>query len=136
MKCQWEKDDGWEKTRPSIGTPGVVQTVLLNAPLVQCPGKMLTVFTGEFEPGAETPLHRHPATELLFVLEGKGVMDIQGRESRNLIPGSIVLVEPDRGQDSFIHKAANLSDTQKMKTLVMVIHNEGTPPALPVDEQR
>ena len=121
--------------RPRTDAPGVVRHELLTAPLAQFPGKVVTVFIGEFDPRAETPMHRHPGTELFYVLEGKGVMHVEGRESRNLAAGAVVLVEPERGQDAFVHKAVNVSDTQKMKSLVMVIHNEGTPPALPVEKQ-
>ena len=121
--------------KPRTDIPGVAQDVLLNAPLAQCPGKVVTVFTGEFEPGAATPFHRHPGTEILFVLEGNGEMHIQGRASQSLTPGRVVMVEPDDGRDAFVHKAANLSTTKKMKTLVMVIHDAGTPPAMPVAKQ-
>lgn len=117
-----------------VKTPGVDQQLLLNAPLAQFPGKQITVFIGDFQPGAETPLHRHPATELVFVLDGEGVMHIQGRDSRKLEKGKVVLVEPDAGEDSFVHQAVNGSQTERMKTLVVVIHDEGTPPGLPVDD--
>jgi quercetin dioxygenase-like cupin family protein len=123
------------QTSTPVATPGVAQQVLLNAPLAQFPGKQVTVFTGEFAPGARTPLHRHPATELLFVLEGEGVMNIPGRKSHELTPGRVVLVEPGAGKDSFIHEAVNLSESDRMKTLVIVIHDQGTPPALPLNDQ-
>ncbi|HVS13544.1 MAG TPA: cupin domain-containing protein [Thermoanaerobaculia bacterium] len=117
-----------------VETPEVEPQRLLNAELSQFPGKQITVFIGEFQPGAETPLHRHPATEILFVLEGEGVMHIQGRDSRELKQGNVVLVEPDVGEDSFIHQAVNLSQTERMRTLVIVIHDEGMPPALPLND--
>ena len=121
--------------RPRIETPGVEQHLLLNAPLSQFPGKQITVFTGEFQPGAETPLHRHPATEIVFVLEGEGVMHIQGRDSRELKQGNALLVQPEAGKASFVHQAVNLSPTERMKALVIVIHDQGMPPALPVDDR-
>ncbi len=119
---------------PGIETPGIEQEFLLNSPLAQFPGKRIVVFTGEFQPGASTPLHRHPGTELLFVLAGEGTMAIPGREPLDLTPGNIVLVEPSPGDESFTHQAINLSATEGMKTLVIVIHDEGTPPALPLKE--
>ena len=115
-----------------LETPGVEQELLLTAPLSQFPGKRVTVFTGTFEPGASTPIHRHPGTEFLFVLEGKGVMNIRGREPRPLTEGKAVLVQPEAGEDSFIHQAVNLDATSGMKALVLVIHDDGTPPALPL----
>ena len=63
------------------------------------------------------------------MIEGNGVMHIQGRESRELKAGGAVLVQPDPGQGAFIHKAVNSSATEKMKTLVVVIHGMGTLPA-------
>lgn len=111
--------------------PGNTQQVLLEAPLSQFPGKQIRAVIGEFEPDSATPLHRHPGTEILYVLEGEGVMEIKGREPQQLKPGRIVLVEPDPGSDSFTHRAINLSETNRMKNLVLIIHDEGTPPALP-----
>lgn len=118
-----------------VETPGIEQQLLLNAPLSQFPGKQVTIFIGDFEPGAETPVHRHPATEILYVLEGEGIMHIQGHDSRTLTQGNVVLIEPAASEDSFIHRAVNLSQADGMKTLVIVIHDEGTPPALPVNER-
>ena len=120
---------------PGVETPGIQQEILINAPLAQFPGKRILVFTGEFEPGAKTPFHRHPGTELLYVLEGTGIMVLPGRESENLTPGTMVLVEPDAGESSFTHQAINLSETNGLRTLVIVIHDEGTPPALPVTDK-
>ena len=120
---------------PGVETPGIEQKVLIDAPLAQFPGKRVLVFTGEFEPGAKTPLHRHPGTELLYVLEGTGTMVLPGRESENLTPGTMVLVEPQAGESSFTHQAVNLSETNGMRTLVIVIHDEGTPPALPATDK-
>ena len=120
---------------PGIETPGIEQKVLIDAPLAQFPGKHVLVFTGEFEPGAKTPLHRHPGTEFLHVLEGKGIMILTGRQSEELTPGKMVLVEPHAGEDSFTHQAVNLSETDGLRTLVIVIHDEGTPPAIPITDE-
>ena len=116
----------------TLETPGVEQTIILNAPLVEFPGKRILVFIGDFEPGAATPIHRHPGTELLFVLEGEGVIEQRGRDPLSLQAGVIVLSEPDTDDTAFIHQAKNLSDTNRLKTLVLIIHDEGTPPAEPL----
>ena len=112
---------------------GVERELLLNSELSRFPGKQVTVFTGEFAPGAKTPMHRHPGTEIFYVLEGNGVMHIAGRESLQLSKGNALLVQPDPGTNSFVHQAINSSDSQKMKTLVVVIHDQGSPPAVPLD---
>ena len=117
------------------GSPSVTQEVLVQAPLARYPGKEVLAFTGTFQPGGRTPLHRHPGTEVLYVLEGHGVMNIRGRASRELRPGTMVVVEPDPGSESFTHEAVNLSESEGMKTLVILIHDEGGPPGLPpIDE--
>ncbi len=48
----------------------------------------------------------------------------------------MVLAEPAPGDDSFAHQAINLSKTDRMKTLVIIIHDEGTPPALPLEDEQ
>ena len=116
-----------------VATPGITQQLLISQPLAQFAGKQVTVFTGDFEPGAATPRHRHPGTEILYVLEGNGVMHIEGRESEKLAAGRAVLVEPMAGADHFVHQAVNADEAATMKTLVIVIHDSDTPPALPVE---
>ena len=116
-----------------VPTPGVTQELLVSAGLSQFDGKQMTVFIGQFAPNAATPQHKHPGTELLYVLEGHGEMHISGQDSKVLSPGSAVLVQPEPGQDHFIHQAVNGSQSEPMKTLVIVIHDANTPPALPVD---
>ena len=115
----------------AVRTPGVTQELLVSQALGQFPGKQVTIFTGEFAPGAATPRHRHPGTEILYVLEGSGEMHVSGRETIALEQGRAVLVQPDGGKNHFIHQAVN---TGELKTLVIVIHDSNTPPALPVDE--
>lgn len=114
-------------------TPGVEQTIILNAPLREFPGKRALMFIGEFEPGASTPIHRHSGTEFLFVLEGEGVVEQPGREAKKLLPGSVTLFESPAGKNTFIHQAKNVNSTKRLKTLVLIIHSEGDPPALPLE---
>src|SRR5687768_3403939 len=62
-----------------VATPGVTQTPVFQSKLSEFPGKTVTVFSAVFEPGASTPLHQHTGTEFLYVLEGSGVVEQQGR---------------------------------------------------------
>ncbi len=122
----------YAKQEQTLATPGIEQTVILNAPLIEFPGKRALMFVGDFEPGASTPIHRHPGTEILFVLEGEGVIEQRGRDPVNLRAGVVVLSEPDADDTAFVHQARNLSDTSRMKTLVLIIHDEGGPAAEPL----
>ena len=115
-----------------VPTPGVTQEVLVSSPLSQIPGKQMTAFIGRFAPGAATPLHRHPGTEFLYVLDGNGAMHIADRESLALDEGGAVLVQPLAGEGHFVHQAVNGSESAGMTTLVIVIHDTNTPPALPL----
>jgi quercetin dioxygenase-like cupin family protein len=116
-------------------TPGVKQVTLLNEPLSQYPGKRAFMFLAEFEPGAEIPFHRHPGTEFLYVMEGVGIMERPGQPPRRVQEGTLILSEPEAGADAFTHQVYNASDTTPLKTLVLVLHDEGMPPALVVEPQ-
>lgn len=122
-----------EEPGSASGSRAVTQEHVLSAPLTQFPGKQLTVFVGNFEPGAGVPFHRHPGTELLYVLEGEGVMHIDGATSRELKAGAGILVSPEPGTESFTHRILNTNQTRVMRNLVIVIHDEGVPPALPAE---
>ncbi|MDX1476078.1 MAG: cupin domain-containing protein [Saprospiraceae bacterium] len=115
-----------------LPTPGITQTMLLDTTLREFPGKKVTMFIGDFAPGASTPLHRHPGTELLYVMEGEGNVEQRGRGTILLKPGTVVFSEPDSGSHDFIHQATNTHVKQRMKNLVVLIHDVDGPPALPV----
>ena len=45
------------------------------------PSRELTLGVVEIAPGAQAaPPHRHPPSELYYVLEGEGVLEVEGRE--------------------------------------------------------
>ena len=117
----------------NLKTPGITQTIIFNTPLAGFPGKKALMFIGDFEPGASTPKHLHPGTEFLFVLEGEGVIEQPGQSPVELNPGVGVFSEPGPDANGFIHQAKNLSQTNRMKTLVLLIYDKDGPPAVPVD---
>lgn len=117
----------------NLKTPGITQTIIFNTPLAGFPGKQALMFIGDFEPGASTPRHLHPGTEFLFVLEGDGVIEQPGQSPVELNPGVGVFSEPGPDANGFIHQAKNLSQTNRMKTLVLLIYDKDGPPAVPVD---
>lgn len=115
--------------RDSHAQGGVEQHVLVRTKLAEFPGKEALFFVGDFAPGARTPKHHHPGTEFLYVLEGNGEIEQQGRPTIQLAPGTAVFAEPDSGKPHFTHQAINTSSTDGMKTLVLLIIDEGSRPA-------
>lgn len=50
----------------------------------------------EMEPTASAPWHMHPgAQEIVFVLEGNLVVEVEGQESRGLAAGGIALISAE-----------------------------------------
>ncbi len=57
-------------------------------------GVAASVIFVDAEPGSGPCLHRHPYSELFFVLEGEGTFS-DGTQERVVGPGEIVIVPPD-----------------------------------------
>ena len=73
---------------------GVQVSHLLLAP-GQFGAENLAVTWVEGEPGSEQPLHSHPANEQVYVIVGgRGVMTV-GEETREVGPGTAILVPSD-----------------------------------------
>ena len=121
---------GMAAERERSARDGVEQTWLLETDLGDFPGKKAYMFIGNFEPGARTGRHHHPGTEFLYVLEGHGVLEQSGRAPTPLSPGVAVYSEPDPEQPSFTHQAKNLSETERMRTLVVLIVDADAPTAI------
>jgi quercetin dioxygenase-like cupin family protein len=69
----------------------------------------------ELAPGASAPWHMHPgAQEIVFVLDGAVVVEIEGEGSKELGPGGITLIAAETP-----HLVRNDSATTSAKTLVV-----------------
>jgi quercetin dioxygenase-like cupin family protein len=66
----------------------VKRTLLLKGELMGVTGKEVTMFTAEIPPGARTGKHYHPGDEFIFVLEGSGVLEEQGKPPLTMKPGT------------------------------------------------
>jgi quercetin dioxygenase-like cupin family protein len=55
------------------------------------PTDSLTAGVAEFEPGGALNLHRHAAAEIYFILEGEGIVSIDGHDHA-VAPGSIAFI--------------------------------------------
>jgi quercetin dioxygenase-like cupin family protein len=63
-----------------------------------------------FAPGTAIPFHSHNCEESVMLLEGDGMLDIDGQDSVRLQPLDTTWLPPNLS-----HRFRNLSDTQPMK---------------------
>jgi quercetin dioxygenase-like cupin family protein len=103
-------------------------TSLMSKDLKENPGKELLMITVEHAPGGSSPVHRHNAHAMVYVLEGSVVMQLKGGKEVTLTPGQTFYEGPDD-----IHILdRNASKTQPAKFVVFLIKDKGAPALLPV----
>jgi quercetin dioxygenase-like cupin family protein len=103
-------------------------TTLISKDLVEKPGKELLMITVEHAPGGSSPIHRHNAQAMVYVLEGSVVMQLKGGKQVTLTPGQTFYEGPDD-----IHIVdRNASKTQPAKFLVLLVKDKGAPALVPV----
>jgi quercetin dioxygenase-like cupin family protein len=101
---------------------------LMSKDLKEFPGKELLMITVEHAPGGSTPIHRHNAHAMLYVLEGSVVQQVKGGKEVTLTPGQTFYEGPDD-----IHVVdRNASKTQPAKFVVFLIKDKGAPALIPV----
>ena len=62
-------------------------TSLMSKDLPENPGKEMLMITVEHAPGGSSPIHRHNAHAMVYVLEGSVVMQVKGGKEVTLTPG-------------------------------------------------
>src|SRR5215813_12198651 len=62
-------------------------TSLMSKDLPESPGKEMLMITVEHPPGGSSPVHRHNAHAMVYVLEGSLVMQVKGGKQVTLTPG-------------------------------------------------
>jgi quercetin dioxygenase-like cupin family protein len=103
-------------------------TSLMSKDLTENPGKELLMITVEHAPGGSSPIHRHNAHAMVYVLEGSVVMQLKGGKQITLTPGQTFYEGPDD-----IHVVdRNASSAQPAKFLVFLIKDKGAPALVPV----
>ena len=101
---------------------------LMSKDLPENPGKEMLMITVEHAPGGSSPIHRHNAHAIVYVLEGSVVMQVKGGKQVTLTPGQTFYEGPDD-----VHVVdRNASSTQPAKFLVFLIKNKGAPALVPV----
>ena len=103
-------------------------TTLMSKDLPENPGREVLVITVEHAPGGSSPIHRHNAHAMVYVLKGSVVMQLKGGKQVTLTPGQTFYEGPDD-----IHIVdRNASSTQPAKFLVFLIKDKGAPALVPV----
>ena len=104
-------------------------TELLSKDLPEHPGKEMLMITVEHAPGGSSPIHRHHAPALVYVLEGSVVMQVKGGQQVTLTPGQTFY----EGPDDVDVVDRNASRTQPAKFLVVLIKDKGALALVPVE---
>jgi quercetin dioxygenase-like cupin family protein len=103
-------------------------TSLMSKDLTENPGREVLMITVEHEPGGSSPIHRHNAHAIVYVLEGSVVMQVKGGKQVTLTPGQTFYEGPDD-----VHVVdRNASKTKPAKFLVFLIKDKGAPALVPV----
>jgi quercetin dioxygenase-like cupin family protein len=104
-------------------------TSLMSKDLTDNPGREVLMITVEHAPGGSSPIHRHNAQAIVYVLEGSVVMQVKGGKPVTLTPGQTFYEGPDD-----VHVVdRNASSTDPAKYLVFLIKNKGAPVLLPAE---
>jgi quercetin dioxygenase-like cupin family protein len=104
-------------------------TSLMSKDLTENPGREVLMITVEHAPGGSSPIHRHNAHAMVYVLEGSVVMQVKGGKEVTLTPGQTFYEGPND-----IHIVdRNASKTQPAKFVVFLIKDKGAPALVPVE---
>src|SRR5262250_3075926 len=97
--------------------PSFTETVLLRSDLAGMDKYELIVSRLETAPGWAHGRHYHAGHEIVYVLEGNGVLDAEGKSEQPLRPGTVSYVPP--GQ---VHAGRNPGVKEAFKFLLFRIH--------------
>ena len=103
-------------------TIGPQVATLLNTDVAGVEGKEWNVITIELTPGAVDTRHFHPGVKLVYVLEGTGVLEVDGKPPVALNLGAVAALHPKHS-----HVLKNTSQTQALKVIVIRLLEKGQP---------
>ena len=89
----------------------------------------IVVLEVNYAAGNDSPVHRHNAHTIVYVLEGTVIMQVAGSEPQTLGPGDVFYENPDD-----IHSMSrNASATEPAKILVFFLKGKGAAATEPAD---
>lgn len=95
---------------------------LLKTDVAGVEGKEWNVITVELAPGVVDARHSYPGVQLVYVLEGAGFLQVDGKPPVALNPGVAAAFGPKQP-----HVLMNTSKTQTLKVLVVLLREKGQP---------
>jgi len=101
--------------------------LLLTTDLKGLEGKEAVVVLAELAPGAAAGKHYHPGNEVNYILEGSGVLEIEGKPPITLQVGTTSYIPAGD-----VHNLRSTSATDPLKLLVFWVAEKGQPIAVPV----
>jgi quercetin dioxygenase-like cupin family protein len=111
-------------------TPALAEdsvSVLMKQPLADMAGKVATMLTVDYTPGAASDPHVHPGSVFAYVLEGTVVTQVEGEQPMTYAKGQNWYESPKKPQVS-----RNASVTEPAKLLVLLLSQEGEALKVPV----
>ena len=102
--------------------PSFTETVLLRSDLPGVDNYELIVSRLETTPGWAHGRHYHPGHEIVYVLEGNGTLDLEGKPGQRLQPGTVSYVPPGK-----VHAGRNASPKEMFKFILFRLHAKNQP---------
>lgn len=106
--------------------PGIKRAMLMKKELAGIEGKEAFMGTAELAPGVAAGKHYHHGHELGYVLEGSGVLEVEGQPPIAFKAGDTYHIEANKPHD------ARNTGTTPAKVLAIWLVEKGKPLAVPV----
>ncbi len=107
------------------------RTLLLEADLEGIPGKRILLMDVRLAGGAATGKHTHPGQEFACVIEGEGVLTVEGKDPQRMRAGEASAVPYQA-----VHEGRNADASRPLRLIVALIVDRDRPPATPAPESR
>lgn len=104
--------------------PGIKRTDLQRHDL-STPGKEVIQVRVDIAPGILAPNHSHPGEEIIYVLEGTFVYEIEGEAPKTLKAGDVLFVPAGK-----VHSAKNIGSTNAAELATYIVE-KGKPLVVP-----
>ena len=108
---------------------GAAVNAVFQTDVADATNQEIVVLEVNYAAGNDSPVHRHNAHTIVYVLEGTVIMQVEGGEPQTLVPGDVFYENPDD-----IHSMSrNASDTEPAKILVFFLKGKGAAATEPAD---